>query len=464
MGLFDFFWRLFGGGNRVAESAREARQETTPSVSLGAVSEKQPPFQTAPEHVTAESAVTPQKQSQATPNPLPHPTHCVELKPLRYQSSLIPTDSRLELVRGRPYAFATATSNPGEYLNLSKDTDLRWIEYFGIPKLQTPEQIADWLGISLGKLAWLTHRTERRHRADSAKKSHYHYQWIQKRSGGWRLIEAPKAELKQAQSKILREILDRIPPHTAAHGFVADRSILTNARPHVGKRFILKMDLKDFYSNVRYSRVVAIFRSLGYSREVAIWLASLCTSNLPWDVKSPVSDLEKLRYYARHLPQGGVTSPALANLSAFSLDVRLSGLAEAYHLNYTRYADDLTFSGPGKAIPALHELIPMIRQIIGSERFIANRKKFRIIRNGQRQTVTGLVVNDQLNISRTDYDRLKATLHNCVQQGPSTQNRKNHPNFRDHLLGRITHVLNVSTNAARGEKLLNLYYAIDWSK
>lgn len=453
MGLFDFLWRLLVGAPRPPSS--ESSRETAPAhreVPSGTPSEQRP-ADSRPSSPSAPSQKSSPKQRSKKQ---------FRLEPLEYQPNLVATDPRDEVVKSRPYRFSSAGIDPATFLDLSKDSDPRWLEYYGLPHLKTPDDLARWLGIPIGRLAWLTHHTQPSHRAPSEKKSHYVYRWIPKRSGGWRLIEAPKQELKQVQRKILYEILNHVPTHNSVHGFVSGRSILTNATPHIGKRFLLKLDLKDFYTNVRYSRVVAIFRSLGYSREVAIWLARLTTTALPWNVKAPVSAVELARFAPRHLPQGGVTSPALANLSAFSLDVRLQGLAERYHLTYTRYADDLTFSGAGRSIPALNEIVPLVRQIVAAERFYLNPKKCRVVRNGQRQTVTGLVVNEHVNIARDEYDRLKAILHNCVKHGPSTQNRENHPNFRDHLLGRIAHVLNV--NSARGQKLVDLYWEIQWNR
>jgi hypothetical protein len=380
---------------------------------------------------------------------------------LRYVSNLVPTPGGSEIVAKRPYRFACTGPRPGTFLDLSRDVDQRWLDYYRLPKLQTPDDLAGWLSLPIGKLAWLTHRTNEQHRPETDQKSHYFYRWLPKRRGGFRLIESPKADLRQVQQQILREILDHVPAHAAAHGFVRERSILTNAQPHLGQRFLLKLDLTDFYANVRYSRVVAIFRSLGYSREVAIWLARLTTTAIPWNLQSPLNSVEIRTYTSRHLPQGASTSPALANLSAFGLDVRLSGLARAYGLQYTRYADDLTFSGPGRAVPALKEIIPLVTKIVHAERFSLNARKRRVIRGSRRQQVTGVVVNEKPNLSRPEFDRLKATLHNCIKHGPASQNRNAHADFAAHLRGRIAHLQQL--NPGRGEKLLALYERINWS-
>lgn len=385
------------------------------------------------------------------------------LPTLRYQSSLVPTPRAQELVDGpaAPYPFAHRDFSRKAFLDLSKDADERWLEHYKLPHLRTPAELAEWLQLPVGKVAWLTCRFCENRRPQSAQEAHYHFRWVRKRSGGHRLIESPKRTLRRVQQQILREILDRVPAHPAAHGFVRGRSIVTNARPHVGKRVVIKFDLDNFYPAVRQSRVVAIFRSLGYSREAALWLARLTTSAAPGSLKLPLGESASIwRYLPRHLPQGASTSPALANLSAYGLDVRLAGLAAKYHVSYTRYADDLTFSGDARFIPALREFIPLVRQVIRSEGFRVNRVKRRVVRANQRQTVTGVVVNEKPNVSRQDYDRLKAILHNCVKFGPASQNRDGDADFAAHLRGRIGHVLHL--NPPRGRKLLALFARIKW--
>jgi hypothetical protein len=226
---------------------------------------------------------------------------------------------------------------------------------------------------------------------------------------------------------------------------------------------VVKFDLENFYPSVSFGRVVAIFRSLGYSREVAIWLARLTTAVVPDDALQPDPGVPEVApYRGRHLPQGAPTSPALANLSAFSLDLRLSGLARSFGAQYTRYADDLTFSGDQRFLKSLTVFLPLVRQVIRSEGFRLNVRKRKVLRSSQRQTVTGVVVNARPNVCRRDFDRVKAILTNCVRRGPSTQNHERHENFAAHLLGRIAHVSQL--NPARGEKLRLLYAQIDWNR
>jgi RNA-directed DNA polymerase len=362
-----------------------------------------------------------------------------------------------------PYAFARIGVGTNGFLDLSLDgSDERLAEH-SFPAFRTPQQLAQWLELPMGRLAWLVHRYAADSRPQNEREAHYHFHWLDKRRGGRRLIESPKRTLKAAQHRILREILDKVPPHDAAHGFSAGRSILTNARPHVKQAVLVKFDLANFYPSVTFARVTAIFRSLGYSREAAIWLARLTTSalptNMPFVKDTPTAVLP---YFRRHLPQGAPTSPALANLSAYSLDVRLSGLARSFGAVYTRYADDLTFSGPPRFGTSLRDFIPLVSQIVRRERFRLNYSKRRVLRSTGALTVTGVVVNEKLNVSRREFDRLKAMLTNCVRHGAASQNRSGHPHFAAHLRGRIAQVIQL--NRARGARLLAVYNQIDWNR
>lgn len=405
----------------------------------------------------------------AAPDPVPEPPapheppqkrRPVRLHPLRYPKRRPRTEHIIEEVPAPPYELARYGAMTGHYFDMTQDTDAAQLSRHELPQFATPLELAQWLEIPLGKLAWLTHRYNHSDGPEDVNESHYTYHWLPKRNG-FRLIEAPRPFIKMAQQQIQQEILSRIPMHHSAHGFVSGHSPVTNARPHAGKRVVVKFDLENFYANVKFSRVVSIFRSLGYCREAALWLARLTTSAIPANLPFPDGTLRPLLpYLSRHLPQGAPTSPALANLSAYSLDVRLSGLARSFGADYTRYADDLTFSGSEAFLRSLKVFIPLVQQVIRSERFQVNLSKRRVIRNNQRQTVTGVVVNEHTNVSRKEFDRLKAILTNCIRQGPETQNREQHPDFANHLRGKIAHVQQLNPN--RGQRLLHLYEQIRW--
>lgn len=366
------------------------------------------------------------------------------------------------VVEEPPHAFSVKAERTGTYLDFTRDGNLERLIRWQLPVLREPEDIAEWLGVTVNRLAWLTHRC-RRGRPESVRQSHYFYQWRKKKSGGWRLIEAPKTELRTIQRKILHELLDRVPTSNAAHGFVRGRSIRTHAAVHTKPAILLKFDLEEFYPSISYNRVVAIFRAIGYCREAALWLARLTTASLPYNVETPHEiRYSVMPYWNRHLPQGAPTSPALANLSAYWLDQRLSGLARAFDAQYSRYADDLTFSGDESLDTKLRLFIQLIQQVIHRERFRSNIRKRQVLRPHQRQVVTGVVVNEKPNVSRRDVDRLKAILTNCVRLGPSTQNREQHPHFAAHLAGRIAHI--AQFHAPRAQKLRAIYAKIDWTR
>jgi retron-type reverse transcriptase len=347
------------------------------------------------------------------------------------------------------------------------DAPPSWLSGVELPKLETETELTEWFGIDIKRLRWRADITGRNRRHPPGPMRTYRYRWIPKREGLPRLLEIPKAKLKETQRKILAEILDKIPVHPAAHGFCAGRSIITNTTPHCGQAAVLRFDLMDFFPSITAARVYQIFRSIGYPVDVARLLKGLCTTSLPADVwdarpgaRNPEDFLARQRLIGRHLPQGAPTSPALANLAAGRLDRRLAALAEKLGATYTRYADDLTFSGPLDLARTRKRIATLVAVIADDEGFTLNFRKTRLMRAGVRQHVTGVVVNVHPNINRVEFDRLKAILTNCIRRGAAEENRESHPNFRAHLLGRVAHVRSINT--ARGDKLMKLFAKIVW--
>jgi RNA-directed DNA polymerase len=339
---------------------------------------------------------------------------------------------------------------------------------WSLPALTTTGQVAEWLALTVRDCDWLADPCswEQRRQVESAR--NYRYVWLTRPGRRARLIESPKPRLKALQRQILHEILDRVPVHPAAHAFRRGRSVATCLAPHVGKAVVWRADLQHFFPNLRRPRVAAVFRTLGYPDHVALLLAALCTNAVPRGVIDAARELlgesayEELRLVAGtpHLPQGAPTSPALANLIAFRLDCRLTGLARGAGAIYTRYADDLVFSGDEEFARSLPRFRILALAIVLDEGLQIRVRKVRTMPAGQRQQAAGLVLNEKLNVPREDYDALRATLHNCARHGPASQNRDGHPDFRGHLLGKISYVRSV--HQARGEQLRKLFTQIDW--
>ncbi|ABC33367.1 Retron-type reverse transcriptase [Hahella chejuensis KCTC 2396] len=334
---------------------------------------------------------------------------------------------------------------------------------YGLPALRCAGDLMHWLRLTPEDLDWLTQARGAPRKAASAL-GHYTYRWLDKPRGGARLLEAPKVWLKGIQRRIYQEILAPLPLHEAVHGFRAQRSSLTHARVHVGQALLLKFDLKDFFPSVGYPQVYRVLRRLGYGHEVTRLLSRLCTQVTPNEIlRSPAArHLERGEELFRraHLPQGAPTSPALANLVAAHLDRRLSALADSMGRRYSRYADDFVLSGALMSPGAIERLQALVGAIALEEGFVLNTRKSAVIGQGARQQVGGVVVNAKANISRKDYDELKAVLHNCLRFGPDGQNRQGHGDWAAHLRGKIAYVAGI--NPQKGRKLLALYQRIIW--
>jgi len=287
----------------------------------------------------------------------------------------------------------------------------------GLPQPEDVEQLAELMQLDPSELLWLSYERA------ATTVDHYTRFEIPKKSGGRRLISSPKPKLRVAQSWIAKNILDLLSPSRHAMAFRPGTSIVDNASPHLNAAIVVKLDLKDFFPSIGFTRVRGYFAYVGFNPGIATILALICT-DAP-RVKVTLDGAAK--YVAmgeRGLPQGACTSPALANLIATPLDSRLAGLCTALESTwtYTRYADDLTFSCLDERAD-VGRLLKAIERIVGDEGFRINAAKTAVMRAPGRQVVTGLLVGDQIRLSRRDLRRLRAFLHRCDKEGVEAVSR-----------------------------------------
>ncbi|MDE1463735.1 reverse transcriptase family protein [Spartinivicinus poritis] len=279
-----------------------------------------------------------------------------------------------------------------------------------LPLINSHLQLATLMGISLAELRFLAFSRK------VSKVSHYQHFLLPKKSGGVRLISAPMPRLKRLQYWVQVNILEPVVLHDAAHGFVPQRSIVSNAAPHVGKAVVINMDLADFFPSISYPRVKGLFNHLGYGEGIATVLALLTTAQ----TVTPV-ELDGEHYFVgqgeRHIPQGAPSSPALTNILCRRLDKRILGAAQKLGFAYTRYADDLSFSSAQGDTKKVRQLLWRVKQIIKDEGFAVHPDKTRVMYRHKRQEVTGVVVNDKLAVERRTLKKFRALLFQIEKEG-----------------------------------------------
>ncbi len=263
--------------------------------------------------------------------------------------------------------------------------------------VKSREGLAAFLNISLKKLTYILY----------VKKvdSFYDCFNIEKATGGERLIEAPNGILKSVQKTIANKLyIERNPEKRkiASHGFEKGKSIISNAQMHIGKRYILNMDIKDFFPSIHFGRVKGYFEKNN-------------KYNMPSDIAGMLANL--LCYNGR-LPQGAPTSPIVANMIADILDYRLIKIAKKYKLYYTRYADDLTFSTNDKNFfSKKYVFVNKVEKVVEISGFSINKNKTRLTNNNDSQQVTGLVVNNRVAVNYDYYKKIRAMANSYYKTG-----------------------------------------------
>lgn len=262
--------------------------------------------------------------------------------------------------------------------------------------------LARVLGTTEQKLAYVIYKIP-----DSCR---YHSFEIPKRNGGTRLINAPDKRLKALQRKLADYLSEVYPKHLAAYGFVEGKNTYLNASVHLKRRWVVSIDIKDFFPSIHFGRVKGMFQSRPFSfdERLARELANLCC-------------------YEQRLPQGAPTSPVISNFICWKLDNQLYRYAKRHRCVYSRYADDITFSTNLKELPEgigqIDEkgsliLSEAVLRIIEENKFQVNPAKIRYAHRNNRQEVTGIIVNSGCqNVRRTYVRRIRAMLHACEKYG-----------------------------------------------
>lgn len=305
-----------------------------------------------------------------------------------------------------------------------------------LSQLESADALAKALGLDAPTLRWMCF-----HREVEAT-SHYKFWTIPKRDGTRRLITAPKRDLKRVQRWLLRNVVEKLPVHGAAHGFLRARSIGTNAAIHAGADVVVKIDVKDFFPTITFRRVKGLFLKGGLPESVATLCALLATES-PREVVQFRGKTLYVAKGARACPQGAPTSPAITNAICLRLDRRLSGLARVLGYGYSRYADDLAFSWrkppaetgaeSSRAPAPVGTLLRGVATILRAEGFRVHQKKTAVRRAGASQRITGLVINKPnapdvppARVPRETIRRLRAAIHNREQNKPGKEGETLH--------------------------------------
>lgn len=290
-----------------------------------------------------------------------------------------------------------------------KENDEEKLNSLGLPVLKEDKELAKLLEIEYKDLRFLTY-----HR-DVVITDHYHRYTIPKRNGGERKIAAPKSVLKNAQSKILELILEKLELSDSAHGFIKGRSVVSSAEVHTNQpELLINIDIENFFPTITFVRVRGMFHSFGYSLYMASLLAMLCTycERIPIEVKGQI---KYVKTSERILPQGSPASPMITNIICRRLDKKLNFLAEKHQFHYSRYADDMSFSfEKGIDQKQVRKVVSEIENIVQYEGFRINKAKTHYLKKSNRQCITGIVINnEQIGVPKVWIKRMRAAIYNA---------------------------------------------------
>lgn len=283
-----------------------------------------------------------------------------------------------------------------------------------LPIISSPEHFSLLVGIEHQYVCNMAYGTN----------SFYRHYSIPKSNGTMREIDEPLPDLKFVQTWILHNILEKCPVSDYAKAYLKGRTLKHNARFHRAQKVVVTMDIKDFFPSISINDVTKIFENMGYFNELSCFLAHLCCLN-------------------NILPQGAPTSPYLSNLRLRNLDDKVSKYTSKNGVRYTRYADDLTFSGDFNP----HFIINDVSKMVFDEGFSINSNKTRVAKSNTRQEVTGIVVNSHMQISKQKRKQIRQQVYYIKKYGIESHLEhinENRAHYINHLLGQINFALFVN--------------------
>lgn len=274
-------------------------------------------------------------------------------------------------------------------MNLKKSPPLQTSPYlarmFGFPEINSIDDLGRQLRLPVSTI---------NHHLHNKQSVGYKTFFVPKKPNGYRELHSPVRQLKYIQAWILRNILDKLQSSPSSTAFEKNCTIKANAEAHLGKSYVINSDVKDFFPSISAGKVYAVFRSLGYTKEVCWALTGLVT-------------------HKGCLPQGSPSSPKIANLVCHRLDSRINGYCKKYNLTYTRYADDMSISTSNRT--HIKKTIRMIKAICHSEGFSLRDDKTAVMGRKKSKKITGLVISDEVRIGRKKYRELRAMVHSALK-------------------------------------------------
>ena len=282
------------------------------------------------------------------------------------------------------------------------------------PIIFSPEHLSLRIGVDYSYLCSMAYSTN----------LFYRHFAIKKKNGKLRQIDEPLPDLKYVQEWILHNILEKCDISKYAKAYAKGKTLKDNAKYHRSQKYVVTIDIKDFFTSISVTDITKIFIDIGYYKTVSCFLAHLCCLN-------------------HVLPQGAPTSPYLSNLRMLGLDGDISEYAKSIKVRYTRYSDDLTFSGDFNP----HILISKVGHLLWKNGFSINGSKTRVAKNNCRQEVTGIIVNNHMQISRKQRRRIRQEMYYINKYGMDSHLdhiKETRGHYINHLLGKINFALFVN--------------------